>query len=69
MGAKGLLGVSVLMVLATIGYWWVLWTTGGPDVSLKLLYTVLTLVVFFIMGILPLIRPEGVKDVPERLTK
>jgi ubiquinol-cytochrome c reductase cytochrome b subunit len=68
MGAKGLLGASVLMVLATIGYWWVLWTTG-PDVSLKLVYTVLTLAVFFVMGILPLIRPEGVKDVPERLTK
>ena len=68
MGAKGLLGISVLTVLATIGYWWVLWSSG-PAVSLKLLYTVLSLAILFVMGLLPLIRPEGVKAVPERIKK
>ena len=67
-GAKGLLGISVLMVVGTIGYWWVLWSSG-PAVSLKLIYTILSVAVLFVMGILPLFRPEGVKPVPERLTK
>jgi ubiquinol-cytochrome c reductase cytochrome b subunit len=67
MGAKALLAASLLMVVATIGYWWIMWSSG-PAVSLKLLYTGLTLVVLFVMGILPLFRPEEIKAVPERVT-
>ena len=65
--AKGLLCVSLLMVFATIIYWWFFWV-GGPSALLKIGYSLLSMLVLFVMGIVPLIRPDIVKPVPERLT-
>ncbi len=64
--AKALLAVSTLILLGTLLYWWKLWS-GGPSDMLKGIYTALSLLVFFILGVLPLFKPEQVKPVPERL--
>ena len=66
--AKGLLALSTLTVIATIVYWWALWS-GGPAAIYKIGYTVLSILVLFLLGIRPLLRAEPVKPVPERLTK
>ncbi len=66
--ARALLGLSVGMVLATIFYWWVLWS-GGPTAAVRALYTLLSLVILFVMGILPALRPDTVRPVPERIEK
>ncbi|MYJ53040.1 MAG: cytochrome B, partial [Gammaproteobacteria bacterium] len=66
--AKGLLALSILTVVATIVYWWALWS-GGPAAVYKIGYTVLSVLVLFLLGIRPLLRAEPVKPVPERLTK
>ncbi len=66
--AKGMLAISIFSVVATIVYWWFLWS-GGPNFMHKISYTVLSILVLFVLGIKPLVKPELPKPLPERLTK
>lgn len=67
MGGKMLLWLTVIMFVGTIFYWWFGWS-GGPGAALKLIYTVLSVVVLFVLGIRPVfITPEKTKPVPERI--
>ncbi len=59
---------TVVMLIGTIFYWWFGWSSG-PETSLKLIYTILSVAILFILGIRPaFISPEKVKPVPERVS-
>ena len=65
---KILFWITVVMLIGTIFYWWFGWSSG-PDTNLKLIYTILSVAILFILGIRPaFISPEKVKPVPERVS-
>ena len=65
---KILFWITVVMLIGTIFYWWFGWNSG-PGTNLKLIYTILSVAMLFILGIRPaFISPEKVKPVPERIS-
>ena len=66
---KILLWLTVVLFTATLYYWW-FGSSGGPGTGLKLVYTILSIAILFILGIRPaFISPEKVKPVPARVSQ
>ncbi len=65
---KLLFWIATALFIGTLFYWWFGWSTG-PGAGLKLVYTILSIAILFILGIRPaFISPEKVKPVPERIS-
>ncbi len=65
---KILLWITIVLFIGTFFYWWFGWS-AGPGTGLKLVYTILSIAILFILGIRPaFISPEKVKPVPERVS-
>ena len=65
---KILFWITVALFIGTLFYWWFGWS-AGPGTGLKLVYTILSIAILFILGIRPVfISPEKVKPVPERIS-
>lgn len=63
---KGLWGIALMLVVATVWYWWF----GGVATAgiLKLLYSALLIGLFGLLGIVPRCYPQSLKQPPDSLS-